>query len=567
MLLVKRLWLSIIFIILLVASFAWINPLDINASNSVEFEGEQNVIIGFNNGYSHQDLSFDLPIEKEFNLINAVAANLTSTQVNALHNSKAIDYIDFDESIELLGPPFGNDGDEEDASWGLNRIFNYQDPPFDVWDETSGEEMAVAVFDTGIEGSHEDLNVVGGYNTLSDDPYNIDLNGHGTHVAGIIGALYNDVGVIGVAPEVELYSVIVLNEEGSGSTSNLIEGIEWVVDNNIKIVNMSLGTTSYSSALENAINSAADLGHIFIGSSGNDGEDGGEDTMNYPAKFSNVIAVGATNEDDTLAEYSSYGPSLDIVAPGTSIRSTYLGDSYERLSGTSMAAPFVSGVVALLLSLDNTLSLDQVLTILQDSAEDLNLEEDKQGEGLLRADLAYDALHQQVSTETHTIIVDTPINGSINPSGTFEVDEGSDVTFELTSDEGYKIDAILINEEPQTINETFVIEDINQDYHIEVLFTQKTYTLSFETEGSEVDALEVLYDDAIPSLESSSLSGHSFEGWFTDETLETAFDYETMPAYDMTLYASFERNTYTVGIALLWGTLIFSRFFIFKFFV
>ena len=531
---IKKTLLLLVFSSLLAILFAWINPLDFDASSTMEFEGKRDVIIGFNDGYTFQDIDIDVVVEKEFDLINALSSRLSASAINGLKDHQAIRYIDIDQPIAMNSPPFLN----ESPSWGLERIFASDEYPFELWEETKGQGIKVAVLDTGIDGAHEDLNVVGGYNTISDDPYDVDLNGHGTHVAGIIAGLHNDVGIVGVAPEVSLYSVIVLDEEGSGTTSNLIDGIEWVVANDIPIVNMSIGSSFESSALENAIDEAHALGHIFVSSSGNDGEDGGEDNMTYPAKYTNVIAVGATDDNDTLASYSSYGPELDLLAPGTSIRSTWPEDEYVSISGTSMAAPFVSGVIALMLSVDNSLSSSEILALLLENAEDLGLDSNEQGAGLLRGDWVLNATKKVDTTTFHTITVADTENGTIDPDGTFDVEGGSDVTFTLNPNEGYRVDDILLNGDSYGDSDEFTLTNINKDYLIEVTFTKETYTIYFETfEGSQEDAIDVLYDDPIPDLPTPTLEGHSFTGWYMDENLATAFELETMPAENLVLYA------------------------------
>ena len=538
----RRLSLIMVLVSLLALLFTWLNPHPVKADVAFDFEGEKHVIIGFHDGFSPQDLALELDINQEFGLINAVSTTLDAEAISHIQQHPAIRYIDVNQSIELSAPPFSNT-QEETPSWGLERIFESDTYPFDYWNETDGTGVKVAVLDSGIDGSHEDLHVAGGYNTISDDPYDVDLNGHGTHVAGIIAGLYNDVGIVGVAPAVELYSLVVLDEEGEGSSINLIEAIEWVVDNNIPIVNMSLGMSESSTALENAINEAHALGHIFIGAAGNDGESGGSDNMSYPAKYANVIAVGATDDDDTRASYSSYGPALDIMAPGTSIRSTFPNDQYGYSSGTSMAAPFVSGVIALMLQKNSSLSQDDILSLLTNNAEDLGLSSNEQGAGLLRGDWVLAATSASNDETTYTLSFETfdgePIDAidllyqetiPTLPSGSLEGHTFKGWYFEDTFDTIFDL-------------ETMPAYDIT----IYAWFEINTYTISFDTGSAEnIESLDVVYNDIIPSLPVPTLEGHSFDGWYIDADYENTFNLETMPAKDFTLYASFERNTYTI---------------------
>jgi subtilisin len=235
-------------------------------------------------------------------------------------------------------------------------------------------EVDVAVIDTGVDFQHPDLNVAGGVDCTNkiinptcvaggdDDHY------HGTHVAGIIGALDNDFGVVGVAPGARLWAVKVLNKNGSGWSSWIIAGIDWVAANSatIKVANMSLGGSGFSQAEYDAIQGAVNKGVAFAVAAGNDDDD----ARNYsPGGFDNVLSVSAladfdgvpgglgsptcrTDQDDTLADFSNWGPEVDIAAPGVCIYSTLPIEqgSYGTLSGTSMASPHVAGALALLAS-------------------------------------------------------------------------------------------------------------------------------------------------------------------------------------------------------------------------
>ncbi|MDO8725848.1 MAG: S8 family peptidase, partial [Candidatus Methanoperedens sp.] len=177
-----------------------------------------------------------------------------------------------------------------------------------------------------------------------------DKYGHGTHVAGIVAAVgNNNIGVIGVAPEASLYAVKVLNNAGSGYTSDVIQGIQWAADN-AQIASMSFGSSSYNQAEKDAVDAARAKGLILVAAAGNSG-DGNPltDNVGYPARYANVIAVAATNSNDAVASFSSDGLEVDVSAPGVSILSTYKGSSYASASGTSMAAPHVTGTVALML--------------------------------------------------------------------------------------------------------------------------------------------------------------------------------------------------------------------------
>lgn len=232
----------------------------------------------------------------------------------------------------------------------------------------------VAILDTGIDTDHPDL--AGNLyksgdkpnngkdddrNGWVDDTYGLDVvkgkgsgeddDGHGTHVAGIVAARTdNAVGVAGTCWSSQLLSVKFMNQRGKGSTSDAITGIEYAVKAGVKIVNCSFGSSTNSSSLKDAVNYAQQHDVLLVVAAGNDGVNI-DKTPSYPASYpnSNILTVAATDDEDQLASFSNYGSTgVDVAAPGDEILSTYLGGGYKTLSGTSMAAPYASGVAALL---------------------------------------------------------------------------------------------------------------------------------------------------------------------------------------------------------------------------
>jgi len=257
---------------------------------------------------------------------------------------------------------------EETLPWGVDRI----DAEV-VWSTYTGSGINVAILDTGIDTDHPDLkdNIKGGINIINPRKSYNDDNGHGTHCAGIVVALDNEIGVIGVAPEAFLYAVKVLDRRGSGWLSDVIEGIEWCIGK-VQIINMSFGSDSYSKSLEEACKKAYNEKNILlVAAAGNDGNEAGSgDNVDYPAAYNSVIAVAATDKNDERARWSSTGPGVELSAPGVDILSTWLGGTYEEHSGTSMAAPHVTGVAALVISFGTT-SAPEVRATLTSTAEDL----------------------------------------------------------------------------------------------------------------------------------------------------------------------------------------------------
>lgn len=240
----------------------------------------------------------------------------------------------------------------------------------------------VAVIDTGVDLDHPDLNVVGytrctrgSCRTNGSD----DSNGHGTHVAGTIGALDNGIGPVGFAPGARIWSVGVLGTNGSGSTADIIAGINWVTAraSTIEVANMSLGGEFTSAALNTAITNSVNAGVVYVVAAGNSDKNASTFTpANHPdvitvsalADFNGLPGGGAASTcradvDDTLADFSNFGAVVEIAAPGVCIYSTWKSGGYNTISGTSMASPAVAGAAALLASVNNPNTRTAVLNI------------------------------------------------------------------------------------------------------------------------------------------------------------------------------------------------------------
>ena len=263
-----------------------------------------------------------------------------------------------------------------------------------AWDSERGDtnNAVVAVIDTGVDLGHPDLDskIVPGYNFAYDNSDPSDDNGHGTHVAGIIGAESNNgQGVAGVSWGAKIMPVKVLNSWGSGYLSDVASGIIYAADNGADVINMSLGSSYNSGTLQSAVDYAYNKGVTIVAASGN----GGNSTMNYPAGCNNVIGVGATDQNDIKASFSTYNSSVDVSAPGVSIASTWYrgsGYSYALASGTSMATPHVAGLAALLVSEDPSRHPDDIEDLMKLTADDLGSSgrDDYYGAGRINAELA-----------------------------------------------------------------------------------------------------------------------------------------------------------------------------------
>ncbi|MET3706473.1 thermitase [Arthrobacter sp. UYEF6] len=230
----------------------------------------------------------------------------------------------------------------------------------EAWTRSKGSGVRVAIIDSGVAVDHADISgqVVARTNLTDKQIVNAedyDKYGHGTHVAGIVAAVHNTAGVAGVCPECSILDVKVLNDSGTGSSSAIAKGIDWAVENDAKVINMSLGQRVSSRTLEAAVNKAWEAGRVIVAAAGN----GGTQAKIYPGAYPNVIAVAATDNNDLKASFSTYGRWVDVAAPGVSVFSTFpnheftLGSQnnrakgYDIASGTSMASPIVAAVAAL----------------------------------------------------------------------------------------------------------------------------------------------------------------------------------------------------------------------------
>ncbi len=243
------------------------------------------------------------------------------------------------------------------------------------WEITTGDsELILAVLDSGIADSHEDFQgkVYMGYNFVSDNNNFQDDHGHGTSVASIAAAKGNNNGIIaGTDWNTRILPVKVLNQNNSGYYSWWINGIQYAIEHGAHVINMSVGGSSYSSALHNAVNEALDNNLIVVACMMNDDND----VTFYPAGFEGVFAIGATNNrDERAAPFSwgggsNYGDHIDFVAPGNNIASLSHTDHFSAWywSGTSMATPFVAGTITLMLSIDMSLDADAVYDILKET--------------------------------------------------------------------------------------------------------------------------------------------------------------------------------------------------------
>lgn len=229
------------------------------------------------------------------------------------------------------------------ADWGHGVI----DVPA-AWKLSKGKGAKVAVLDTGYDGGHRDLKRVTGKDFTGSRSGAADVNGHGTHCLGVVGAAENGEGVVGVAPEADMISGKVLGDNGSGLSSWIANGIDWAIEQKADVISMSLGSDAPDQRIGAAVERARQAGIIVVAAAGNSGPR--ENTAGWPGRFPGVVCVAAVDSDTKTAQFSSRGAAVVVAAPGVNVRSCYPGDRFATMSGTSMATPYVAGCAALYVS-------------------------------------------------------------------------------------------------------------------------------------------------------------------------------------------------------------------------
>ncbi len=311
-------------------------------------KGNKEEIKGKALGLAKKHSFTDSEIEEVYsNALQGFTVKLSPGQLKKLENDDIVSYIEKDEVIALApitasGKVSTTATGSQSTPWGITRIGGAAD----------GTGKTAWVIDSGIDLDHEDLNVDAsrGFTAFTKGRDNTpdDGNGHGTHVAGTIAALDNSIGVIGVAPGATVVPVKVLNTRGSGSTSGVIAGIDYVAANGSAgdVANMSLGGGVSTSIDQAVINAASSSGVIFLLAAGNETDDANNHS---PARANgqNIYTISASDSNDYFAYFSNYGTAVDYCAPGVSILSTWKDGGYNTISGTSMATPHAAGVFLL----------------------------------------------------------------------------------------------------------------------------------------------------------------------------------------------------------------------------
>ncbi|MGF9891315.1 S8 family peptidase [Priestia megaterium] len=328
------------------------------ASASTALGNSNYYLIGYKNALKSNSFIKDTNIQiiEDYKSLHIARVLMSDKQVNLL-KQKYIDHFTFIEKDLYAGIKSSSNFKpslDEKQYIGLFKADKFRNN--DIYSTYRGKGVKIGVLDTGIDFNHDDLDVKGGTAPVdkNEGTNYMDFVGHGTFVAGIIASKKT-----GIAPDAEVYAIKSISDSGDGSWSNIIRGIEWAINNNMDILNMSVGTTEYSRGLEEAINKAYKKGIFIVAPAGNNGYDNNSN-VTYPAKFKHVFAVGSINISGERSEFSSVGNEIDTMAPGEEIYSTSLDNSYDYNSGTSMSSPYVAGAVALIKSANPNLTNDEI---------------------------------------------------------------------------------------------------------------------------------------------------------------------------------------------------------------
>lgn len=308
-----------------------------------------------------------------FDNIDAIEVELPASKVTTLHKSTSVDVLQKEQEIQFYG---------QTLDYGMGKVEAPQSWSYGY----TGKNVKIAVIDSGV-ATHPDLNVTEriSFADFEDEGLSEDPIGHGTHVAGIIGAEDNDIGVKGVAPDASIYSVQVLG------MADIAKGIDWSIENDMDIINMSLGWEMEDEVVKYLVDRANEAGILVVAAAGNEGNAAGTgDSVGYPAKYENVVSVGATDRYNKRTIFSSTG-KVDVAAPGFNVYSTFADpeNPYMLMSGTSMSTPYVTGLLALYKEAYPTYTNSQLKALLYQNAKELGVtgKDSLYGNGLAQAPL------------------------------------------------------------------------------------------------------------------------------------------------------------------------------------
>ncbi|MFS0822093.1 S8 family peptidase [Bacillus sp. 1P02SD] len=348
-----------------------IDVIDHNGKDKSHYHHHQ-VIVDFKNHLTQAEIK---QIEKDID--GKLLRKLDSSYIfesNNLKTGEMISYFEKNKNVEFAEPNYimmqnqehPNDLLYNDFQWNLRMIDSENG-----WGISQGsDKVKIAIVDTGVDLDHPDLvnRITDGYNVLKDNNVPDDDNGHGTHVAGIIASQTNNhQGTAGITWFNPIMPVKVMGSDGYGSTFDIARGIIWATDHGADVINLSLGNYQGSKLLKQAVDYAYKHDVVMVAASGNDNSS----QPSYPSAYPEVLSVAAVDLNGDKAEFSNYGDYIDVTAPGVTIPSTYIDEQYAALSGTSMAAPHVAALAALMRSINPNLSNKEIMDMIKGTSLDL----------------------------------------------------------------------------------------------------------------------------------------------------------------------------------------------------
>uniref|UniRef100_UPI000838F423 S8 family serine peptidase n=1 Tax=Thalassotalea crassostreae TaxID=1763536 RepID=UPI000838F423 len=428
--------------------------------------------------------------------------------IQRLNAHPDIAYAELDLELEL------NSVETNDAlvnsQWYLPKI-NMSD----AWSSSTGKDMVVAVLDTGITVSHEDMagQILTGRNVVSDNSDVTDINGHGTQTSGVIAALTNNsIGISSIAHNAKILPIKISEKSnGYAYSSHVAEGLNWAADNGADIANLSYDFAT-STTVSNAASYFRSKGGLVVISAGNSGGD-----LNC-TENSNVIIVSATDSSDNKASWSDYGNCVDVSAPGVSIKTTFKSGGYGNISGTSFSAPITAAVLAVLKSANPQATINELETALKNSADKSMFDGDfsnKFGYGRIDANAALASLgggEIEVDQIAPTVEIITP-NEESSHSENVEVDVNATDDVEVSRVELYIDNELLATEQHAPYE--FVIEQ--EKYNGQSL---TIHAVAYDTSGniSSSDTVQINIEDAIDSDDDGVIDS---EDAFPEDATET----------------------------------------------
>src|SRR5438094_6360937 len=324
-------------------------------------------------------------------------------------------HMKFAEVDQIVAPSFTTNDSYLSSEWHLATV----NAPA-AWDTSIGSGVTVAILDSGIDDTHPDLlgQLVPGWNFFDNNNVTSDVFGHGTKVAGVVGAVGgNAIGVAGVAWGSRLMPVRVTDLSGSATWSAIASGLNWAADHGARVANLSFCVQA-SSSTQTAAQYFQNKGGVVVNSAGNYG------TLDSTAASDVLISVSATDSTDTLAGWSSFGPYVDVSAPGVGIWTTTMGGGYGAVSGTSFSSPLTAGTIALMLAANSSLAPSQVVSLLKSTSVDLGATgyDYYYGSGRINAEAAVlgSAATSFSDTQPPSVILTSPTGGSV--SGVVPID-------------------------------------------------------------------------------------------------------------------------------------------------